>query len=88
MEEAMTMSNEQQEHVDMLRSKFRAHADAAREYDRLADQVQELRHLYSREAHAIAVDALRMLRDSALRDREDTKAALQDSEGWQTARPT
>ncbi len=80
------ISNDQDAHVNDLRFAFREHADAAREYDRLADQLVELRHLYSSEAHKEAVATLRALRDVENQTRNEIRDRIKAAEGWGTKR--
>jgi predicted RNA-binding Zn ribbon-like protein len=84
--ERAVISNEQREKVESLHMEFRTYADAAREYDHLADLVERTGRTYSPGAHAEAVIALREMRDDAIRAKEAAKAMLQESEGWQTVR--
>ena len=80
------ISKEQQEYVDGLRSEYAYYADAAREFDRLADQIEELGALYSKEALKGAVNQLRDSRDQSLTMKNSIKSQLKESEGWQQRR--
>lgn len=84
--EQAVISNEQREKIESLHMEFRTYADAAREYDHLADLVERTGRTYSPGAHAEAVAALRELRDDSIRARDAAKEMLKESEGWQGLR--
>lgn len=88
MREVALMQNEQREHVEQLRSEFAYYADSAREYDKLADDVERTGRTFSPPAHAAAVEQLRAMRDDAIRARDHAREQLKEAEGWQTTRPS
>ena len=88
MREVALMQNEQREHVEQLRGEFAYYADAAREYDKLADDIERIGRTFSPAAHQAAVEQVREMRDDAIRARDHAREQLKEADGWQTVRPS
>jgi hypothetical protein len=80
------ITNEQQAHLDALRLEWAAAADAAREYDRLADLIEREGRMFSPKAHEEAVVLLRDKRDEQKGLADSLRFELKESSGWQTFR--
>ena len=80
------MNTAQQSRMDDLRQDYAAKADAAREFDHIADTVNAAGPLFSKEGHEVAVAHLRMMHETALAKANELRDQLKANEGWQTCR--